>query len=368
MFNPSRLTLARQRRGWTKQHLAKELGVTSKAISKYEAQDDYSPSAENMEKLASVLNFPKEFFFGEDLESITPETASFRSLRSVRAYQRDMALSAGSLAILLSEWIDNQFSLPEPNIPLFEPGIDPESAAIAVRLEWGLGDKGIRNIIHLLEAHGVRVFSLAVDASEVDAFSMWSNNKPFVFLNTGKSTERTRFDAAHELGHLILHRNTNHTKANQEMEKEADRFASAFLMPETSILARTPKAVTIQKLVELKKVWGVSVAALNYRLHSLGLTSEWVSRSIFVELSKMGYRTEEPEPMKPEQSQVLAKVFAALKEEGITRPVVARQLNISIDDLDALIFGLAITKVNTNRETVSSRPTPPKEFKLHLVK
>src|SRR3546814_6566541 len=44
------------------------------------------------------------------------------------------------------------------------------------------------------------------DTKNVDAFSCWRNGQPFVFLNTFKSAERSRFDAAHELAHLVLHR------------------------------------------------------------------------------------------------------------------------------------------------------------------
>lgn len=50
---------------------------------------------------------------------------------------------------------------------------------------------------------GIRVFSLAEEGREADAFCTWHDSKPFVFLNRMKSAERCRFDAAHELGHLV---------------------------------------------------------------------------------------------------------------------------------------------------------------------
>ena len=55
-------------------------------------------------------------------------------------------------------------------------------------------------MLHVLEAKGVRVFSLAENTRNVDAFSSWREERPFVFLNMQKTAERSRFDAAHELG------------------------------------------------------------------------------------------------------------------------------------------------------------------------
>ena len=83
----------------------------------------------------------------------------------------------------------------------------------------------IKNMIHLLEARGVRVLSLSIDTAQLDAFSMWHADTPFVFLNTKKSCEHSRFDVGHELGHLVLHRHAG--AKGQEVEREANAFASA---------------------------------------------------------------------------------------------------------------------------------------------
>ena len=68
-----------------------------------------------------------------------------------------------------------------------------------IRSMWGIGERPIRNTIHLLELHGVRVFALAAETAVVDAYSFWRNDVPYILLNTGKSAERSRMDAAHEL-------------------------------------------------------------------------------------------------------------------------------------------------------------------------
>jgi Zn-dependent peptidase ImmA (M78 family) len=88
-----------------------------------------------------------------------------------------------------------------PNVPNMH-SLEPEVAAQALRAEWGLGERPIQNMLHLLEANGVRVFSLPRDNASVNAFSVWHGAIPYVFLTTDKSGERGRFDCAHELGHL----------------------------------------------------------------------------------------------------------------------------------------------------------------------
>src|SRR2546428_7715869 len=287
-FNPSRLTLARKRRGFTKTRLAKAVGVEPRSISGYET-GEFTPDVEKRDQLAKVLRFPASFFSGDDLDELSPDSASFRALSKMTAGQRDMALGAGAIALLLNQWIEEQFDLPKINLPDLSREVHPEAATESVRRSWDLGELPIKNMVHLLESRGVRVFSLAIDAKEVDAFSMWHDSKPFIFLNTMKSAEHSRFDAAHELGHLVLHRHGE--PQGQEAEREAHAFAAAFLMPRGSVLANAPKFATVEHLVKLKKFWTVSVAALAYRLHAVGVLSEWHYRQIYIEISKRRYRT-----------------------------------------------------------------------------
>ena len=200
MFNPNRLTLARKRRGLTKTRLASAIHVERRAVTGYEA-GEYPPAPETLARLVDVLRFPEGFFFGDDLEELSAEAASFRSMSKMTAGQRDMALGQGALALHFNRWIEHRFELPEVALPDMRHERDPEAAAVALRQLWGLGQQPVRNLLHLLESKGVRIFSLSVNAAEVDAFSMWKDGVPFIFLNTGKSAEHGRFDAAHELGH-----------------------------------------------------------------------------------------------------------------------------------------------------------------------
>ena len=195
----------------------------------------------------------------------------------------------------------------------------------------------------LLESHGVRVFSLVEYCDSVDAFSFRRDDVPFVFLNTRKSAERSRFDACHELGHLVLHGHAS--QGGREAEVEADRFASAFLMPKSSVLAHVPPLVTLDRLVQMKKVWKVSVGALIQRLHSLDVLTEWKHRALWMEASQRGYRKSEPESTGWESSQILGKVFTALSQDGVSRRDLARELHIPTAELDALVFGLTMSRL-----------------------
>ena len=356
LFNQTRLTLARKRRGLSMTKLAAAIGVEPRSVSAYE-KGEFGPETDRLEKLADVLRFPQAFFFGDDLDEPTPDIASFRALSKMTAGQRDTALGAGAIALMLNQWIETNFELPAPDLPDLGREDDPETAARTLRQLWGLGELPIKNMVHLLESKGVRVFSLSLDATEVDAFSMWRQSTPFVFLNTKKSAEHSRFDSAHELGHLVLHRHGS--PQGREAEHQANTFASAFLMPKASVLAHAPRLASIDHLIKLKKIWSVSLAALTYRLHSVGVLSHWHYQSLYIELSTRGYRKSEPDEGPREASQMLQKVFTALREESVSKGDIASELCVAPDELDQLVFGLALTGVAGGGTGGTPRGKPP---------
>jgi len=360
-FNYNRLDLARRRRGLAKGALAEAAGVSPRALNAYE-KHEYEPDALTVVRLAAAVDFPKEFLYGSDLDEPSPEGASFRSMARMPARLRDRALGSGALAFALSDWIDRHFDLPEPHVPEF-PGLDPETAAEGVREVWGFGERRIPNMVHLLESHGVRVFSLSEESTKVDAFSQWRGTVPYVFLNTKKTAEHSRMDAAHELGHLVLHGHGG--PRGRDAEHEAYAFGSAFLMPRGSVLASAPHNGRFDTLVKAKSRWNVSVANLAYRMHKLGMLTDWQYRSVFIELNRRGGRDQEPvapgkEPLRQETSQVLEKVFRALREDKVTKASVARELRIPVQELNDSVFGLVLTPLQggarrTTRATANLR-------------
>lgn len=350
------MSLARKRRRLTKVQLARRSGISTRSLYDIES-GQAEPNVDTQSALSEALRFPLEFFFRPDIEGPTPEAASFRSLRSMTATERDGALASGALAFELGEWIESRYDLPTPNLPDLRD-YEPEAAAEALRQYWAIGQKPIGNMVHFMESVGVRVFSLTEDR-RVDAFSVWHRDVPYVFLNTIKTAEHSRMDAAHELGHLVLHRHG--VPWGRNVEKDAQAFGAAFLMPQASVYA-APKLQfpTIEQLVQLKKRWLVSVMALAHRLHSLGLLSDWSYRGICVQLSKHG-KAREPEGIAPETSQVMAKVFG---QYGESKSSAARDLGLYQADVEALIFGLrAQPPASAQRYTGPTAPVP-RAFRL----
>ncbi|WP_328494661.1 XRE family transcriptional regulator [Streptomyces sp. NBC_00414] len=362
MTTASRIVLARKRRGLTVTRLAQMAGLTSRRLSDFE-NGRANPSPPSLRAIAAALEFPESFFGAEEVAELTVDSVSFRALSKMTASQRDIALSSGRLARVLHDWIGARFRLPAPDVPSLtsfsrlrseedqipHPGeaagtdCPAEEAAVLVRARWGLGHAPIPHTVHLLEAHGVRVFSLSRDCPEVDAFSFWDRGIPFVLLSPEKTAERGRFDAAHELGHLVLH-GEEQMPHGPQAEAEAHRFAAAFLMPRADVLAHAPRGASTTWILQAKRRWKVAAMALAHRLHELGLTTEWQYRSHCVELSRLGYRKAEPRSgVARETSQVLGKVFTALRDEGTRRADVARDLHLRPADLNDLIFGLIVT-------------------------
>jgi Zn-dependent peptidase ImmA (M78 family) len=297
------------------------------------------PEPETVDLIAKALGFPREFFFGDDIDDLAKDAASFRSLTSMTARERDAALASGSLAYLLSDYVAAKFNLPEPKLIDLSHERDSAAAAMTVRQTWALGEQPISNMIKLLESKGVRVFSLAENTKSVDAFSCWRNDIPYVFLNTFKSAERSRLDAAHELAHLILHKHGG-PQQGRDAEIEANNFASSFMMPKADVRSRLPFVSRLDELVVAKKRWGVSTAALAYRLHKLGILSDWQYRTFCIQINQRGYRTDEPNGLPREESVIWKKVFTELWSDRISKAQVAASLHLPADELENLVFGL----------------------------
>ncbi len=353
MLNPSRLTVARQRAGLTKKELANRIGVDPRAVSGFEA-GQYEPTGENLRRLARATGFPAEFLEADDIEILSTNGVSFRSMTKMTAKQRDAAIAAGSIAFVLSDWVDREFDLPDVDIPDYS-NVDPEIAAESLRMHWRLGVQPIKNMLHLLELRGVRVFSLAENSNEVDAYSVWRGRRPFVFLNTGKSGERRRFDAAHELAHLVLHRRA--AQSGSDAEKEAHAFASAFLMPKSSIKAIGRVVPNFNFIIQQKQIWSVSASAMTMRLHSLGMLTYYHYNRLFVELSRRGFRSGEPGGMKPETSQVWRKVFAAVRSEGLGVQGLADKLLLPAEEIVKLVFGLVKIGLPSGEARLNATPS-----------
>lgn len=340
MFSNKRLSLARMRRRLTAKSLAELTNLSPMTITRLEKGEN-QPDDTTVEKLAFALGYPAAFFFSEDPEPLDTEAVSFRSLTKMSAKERDAAISAGALGLQLADWVENRFSLPDADLLDLSYETDVEAAARSIREHWGLGERPIGNVIGLLETKGIRVFSLSENTKTVDAFSFWRDSKPYIFLNNFKTAEHSIFDSIHELGHLVLHRHGGPKGDSRQVEREANAFASAFLMPANDVKARAPRFIDINVVLKMKSRWRVSAMAMAYRLHYLGKLTEWQYKSMCIELGRRGYRSGEPSGIERETSIVWRKVLEQLWKQRVSKNEIANQLNIPLDELEGLIWGLA---------------------------
>ncbi|WP_234474546.1 MULTISPECIES: ImmA/IrrE family metallo-endopeptidase [unclassified Streptomyces] len=341
VFDPARLAQARNLVGMTKRQLADELGVTPAAVSQYEMGTN-RPRPDLLPPLAEILDVPLAYFLaGRPHARLDPSAAHFRSLRSTRAYQRAKAVAFTEQVWELTYALEKRVQFPVVDLPGFaggevHPGTDlpsePASAARALRVAWGLGTGPIAHLVRRLEAHGIVVVTPQRDEDlrSVDAFSTSHLPRPLIVLTPNRTDDvyRHRFSAAHELGHLILHSDTNPGDITQE--READTFAAEFLTPRESILPELPSRADLHKLSQLRDGWGVSVHSLLYRCRELGLLSDSSASRAYQRLNGLkGQPGFAPDPLAGypgEQPALLSHAFTLASDHGLTMTELAHEL------------------------------------------
>ncbi|HEX2895995.1 MAG TPA: XRE family transcriptional regulator [Marmoricola sp.] len=335
-FDGTRLTVARRLRRKTKSSLAREVGVSPSAIAQYEQHDGPNPTQVVLAKICLALGMPREFFgLSRPLTVLPASEAHFRSLRSTTAAAREQALAYGELSLELVNLLGQYVELPEVDLPelslpdgLTEGAI--ASAAQEVRHAWGLASGPVPSVVQLLEAHGIVTLRLPPDTdAAVDAFSTTAGRRPLVFLSPAKEDRaRSRFDAAHELGHIVLHPDAE--PGSKTVEQQANMFAAELLMPRDEIIDQLPRRIDWRAFHELKSHWGVSLRALVFRAHALGRLSDASYRRANQQLSMWGLP--EPNPLgRAESPQLLGLAKELMETNGIDFQAVLRAGRIAAD-------------------------------------
>lgn len=345
-FDPERLRLAREDAGLRKVDLAGLAGVSPAAITQFES-GKAAPKASTLAQIALACGFPIQFFRvdGRPTRPRDAEQPFFRSLRSTRQWERVEAEAKATMVWRLGAEFERFVELPLVRFDDYTVAEtarlnDIEEIASAVRKDWGLERGPAPNLIRLLETRGALVARVKPRSERVDAFSQLLGGRPVVMLWTRKEdAARSRFDAAHELGHLLMHPDPE--PGNQALERQAHRFAAAFLMPAADVRGELPRSVPRKsdqrQLLDLKRHWGVSVAALLYRSRELQVMSEAVHRQSMIKLSSWGWRSKEPEVISYEQPTVLARALSLLEDQGVTdRSNLATALSIPVERLEEI--------------------------------
>jgi len=288
-FDPARLTLARRLAALPRTRLGKAVGVTPSAITQYE-KGQTKPTLAVLDGLAEVLDVPAEFFrAGHPVPALSACGAHFRSLRSTTALERECALSFAELALAVLAAVELHVELPAVRLPALDIPTDStgdlgrsgiESLAREARDHLGVTFGPVPHVVRLLEAHGVAVLRLDEASRKVDAFSHQQGSRPLVLLSAGKEDKaRSRFDGAHELGHLLMHHDAD--PGSRLVEQQAHAFAAEFLAPAAQIVEDLPDRLDWTAFHRLKRRWGISLKALVTRAHTLGrITSRTYQRGM----------------------------------------------------------------------------------------
>lgn len=296
-----------------------------------------------------ALGVPQGYFqSGRPTVVADSDSAHFRSLRSTTLRTRRKALAEATLTWELINVLERYVRLPAVNLPSavlpqLASNDDIENLAADVRQLLGVEPGPVPNVVRLLEANGAVVVRLGVDNQKVDAFSCVLQGRPIVLLNSDKGDKaRSRHDAAHELGHLVAHDDVD--PGSQRVERQADSFAAAFLMPADEIRSMLPRKLDWGTLIELRMHWGVSIASLIYRAHKLRVLSGHSYRRGFTELNTRhhpdgtSWRKREPGDLgRPEQTVLLRKVMDVLQEDGTSIEDIANELFMPVERIEALV-------------------------------
>lgn len=352
---PSRLLEARLAKRLNQTELAAIIGVSRQAISSYELGDK-TPEPATMRALAEALGQPIGFFTQEATPAFGAFSANFFRKTGADTKRRNMACEVFARWLSQTAYVfDEVANYPKVDLPSFEPSSstsshyeDDEIEAIAekVRDHFGLGLGPISNVVRLLETKGVLIARVQIPGENIEAFSYWSGQRPFIFMASEKeSGARARFDVAHELGHLVLHRwigvdDLEDKDRLKEIESEADRFAGAFLLPRRSF----PNEVYSPRLmafVDLKMRWKVSIGAMIYRCKNLGLFDEQQVTNLYKQISFKKWRKMEPldgpNGLPLEQPLLLRRVSELVLESGrLHKDAVTSALSFSPEMIEQL--------------------------------
>ena len=304
--NVARLRLDRR---LTQENLAAKAGLSRVALGKIE-RGSVVPRAQTLDALARALAVPVG-------ELVTP----VRPLESVRFRARTQVHAREQILAEVSKWLDAYAGLEanlDERLPFrFQEGMSasrsrtPIKAAQAARRAVGLGsEEPVRDICGLLEENGVKLLLLETNRDSFFGLSVGSRDHgPAVVANTWDriSVERWIFTAAHELGHLLLHQDEYQRDATDlptETEREADAFASEFLMPEAAFAAEwdaTYGHSLLVRVLKVKRIFRVSYKTVLYRLVESGRETSDVWRAFQGQhrghFGKTLRKTDEPEAL-----------------------------------------------------------------------
>lgn len=345
---PSKLKEARTARGLSLAEMSRLIEVSSQAISQYE-NGQISPSSSTFMKIIDVLDFPISFFCYDENEIWKENMVYFRSNKNITKKTMEACKVRIKWVKNTYEFLRGYFMLPRLDIPNWGcidiDSIDEreiEELTLKLREYWGLGESPISNLVDLLQEKGFIITRLEIGTKKIDAFSTWQNNVPYIFLGNDKESAcRSRFDLAHELGHLLMHRGIesedvkNDKALYEKLEYQANYFAAAFLLP-IEAFNREVISSSIDSFILLKSKWNVSISAMIKRCQTANVLSDNQIRYLNSQMIKYKYYNKEPldEYINKERPYLFKQAFEVLINNKIyTKEALLDRLRLNSNEV-----------------------------------
>ncbi|MDO8879061.1 MAG: XRE family transcriptional regulator [Pseudolabrys sp.] len=360
---PERIREARESRGLTPDEFAEALDVSRQAVAQYET-GQASPSGEVLSKIIAITAQPP-LFFTTPRERARQGTPFWRSLKRMEQHHRRRITRRLEWVRDITAYVGEFIDLPPVNLPKidFDPenaiDDDIEKAAETLRDHWNLGRRAILNLASVLEANGIVIVREVVDCPDMDAVSCWQGGRPYL-LSSGEviSGPRSKYNLAHELGHILLHASVELSIDNlSRIERQANRFAGAFLLPRETF-SNEVLGTSVSYFKSLKARWGVAIAAMAYRCKDLKIFNENQHSYLMRQMNALRIRNPEPldEMFPVEKPSMLAQSLKMLIEEGVqNREQVETALTLNLGDIESLC---GVPKGFLDARVVQFQPRP----------
>lgn len=296
-----RIRHARLAAGLTLDEVAERLAtlgtpITKAGLSKYELGKS-TPGATFLLKLGRALGVTSAYFLRE-LE-VSVRWVAFRKKSSLTLTRQEEIKAVVEDRVEGQFWLQSTLnvepsSATHPRIPV-RTVEEAESAAAALRRAWELDDLPIESLTQTFEDKGGLVVGYEDEDNKFDGLSGWVNDLvPLAVINTAVPPDRSRYNLAHEIGHMMMECENVEEK---EQEQMAHRFGAAFLVPPQVArreLGTKRRQLSLAEIGLLKQKYGLSMQAWIRRALDLNIIDEGHYRTLCMEFARRGWRKREP--------------------------------------------------------------------------
>lgn len=336
-INPKMIQLARESRAYTQSFLAEQLDIPQGNLSRIE-NGDIGVKDELLQSICTILNYPKDFFY--QTNQICPADTHYRKTITIDQKTKLQAEALMNIYKFNIEEMLRHLDLSVNNIPHISGDYEsPEKIAMYLRSYWKVPKGTIQNVSKVFEDNGIIIIQMDFGTDKIDGRTIIADTgHPIIFINKHSSGDRMRTTIAHEGGHVILHVNTIPAFARDE-EDEAFRFASEFLMPLEECRYDLADNLTIDKLIDLKRIWKVSMQTILYRAQKQNLITYNRARYLWSQISTRGWKKKEPIDIQKETPTLINRMANMFIDElNYSKEELATLFKLNTDELEERYF------------------------------